>query len=151
MDMVDITSIQKVKIEPGDALVIRLEYPISVETAERFKHEVQKALGMDVPVLVLDSGTELEVMRVTPKVEQTPEAYITACGEAYKVASDAGYQNWNERYRSALERRGLTLTTEPQVSDDPRCPGGLPYLAPHAYAAAAYAWPDGSAIVWKPA
>ena len=143
---IDIESIKKVKLEEGDVLILRTPFSVSVEAAERMKAQLI-GLGITSPVVVLDSGTSLEVLSAR-RMEQTPEAYLLATDEAEKVALHRdGY--WNERYRSALDRRGLTLSTAPTDSSDPRYPNGTPNVAPWPVEDEPDPWAQGSVVVWK--
>lgn len=145
--MVDIESIKKVKLEEGDVLIVRTPFPVSVEAAERMKAQLIEELGITSPVVVLDSDTSFEVLSAK-RIEQTPEAYLLATEEAEKVALHRdGY--WNERYRSALDRRGLMLSTALNDSADPRYPNGTPNVAPWPVEDEPDPWAQGSVVVWK--
>lgn len=77
------------------------------------------------------------------------EEYRRLLDECCKVAGPGDWF-WNERFVSALERRGLALVTERPVGDDDESyPSGAPYQSPHPYMVGPHAWPIGSLVVWK--
>lgn len=62
-DLPEITEVQRLRLEPGDALVVRLEREPDMDEAARIKARVRATLGRDtVPVLVLGPGASLEVV-----------------------------------------------------------------------------------------
>ena len=62
-DLPEITEVQRLRLEPGDALVVRLESEPSMQSADAIKNRVRAVLDLDtVPVLVLGPGVSLEVV-----------------------------------------------------------------------------------------
>ena len=81
---------------------------------------------------------------------RTPTEYLRLIDECHSVAG-IGDCYWNERYLSALDRRGLTLATSRHPNDhDEWYPGNFPMQSPHPYPQGLYAWEIGSLVVWKP-
>lgn len=58
-DEFEITEVQRLRIEPGDKIVIRCQDRISSEAAMKL-HEILKRAFPDHEVLILDSGATLE-------------------------------------------------------------------------------------------
>ena len=79
-----------------------------------------------------------------------PAEYERLLDECGKVAG-RGDWFWNERFVSALARRGLTLATARHPHDrDEWYPSGYPMQSPHPYPQGPDAWQIGSLVVWKP-
>jgi hypothetical protein len=75
--------------------------------------------------------------------------YKTRLNECCGVAGKGG-RYWNERFRSALEKRGLTLATARHPNDkDEWYPDGQPYYAPACFLEFPEAWPDNAIVVWR--
>lgn len=56
--------LQKLALQPGDVLVLKLDGRIDSATCEQIKQRLSAIVGSDVPVLVLDEGVTPEVMKV---------------------------------------------------------------------------------------
>lgn len=81
--------------------------------------------------------------------DRTPEAYSKALDEACKIAGSGGWY-WNERFVSALGRRGLTLAEKRHPLDrDEWYPSGHPMESPEPYPNTPMAWPEGALVVWR--
>jgi hypothetical protein len=62
-ELPEITEIRRVRIEPGDSVVVRTQARIDMATAARIKELASAALGIDAGrVLVLSEGTAIEVV-----------------------------------------------------------------------------------------
>jgi hypothetical protein len=82
--------------------------------------------------------------------DRLPTEYERLLEETIKVAGD-GDCYWNERFVSALQRRGLTLATVRHPHDHADWyPAGHPMQAPHPFSGGSYAWPAGALVVWQP-
>lgn len=82
--------------------------------------------------------------------DRLPAEYERLLDEAVKVAG-GGDCYWNERFVSALQRRGLTLATVRHPRDRAEWyPAGHPMQAPHPFTTGAYAWPASALVVWRP-
>jgi hypothetical protein len=55
-------TIRRLRLEPGDTLVICIPQPITADQAEAIKRHIDSALP-GVPVLVFDTGISLAVVR----------------------------------------------------------------------------------------
>ena len=78
------------------------------------------------------------------------EEYYSLLDECCKVAGQ-GDCYWNERFLSALERRGLTLAVARHPNDrDEWYPYNRPLIAPSPYGIHPHAWPINSMVVWQP-
>ena len=77
--------------------------------------------------------------------------YVKLVDECCRVAG-IGDCYWNERFSSALLRRGLMLAAvRPSCDRDEFYPHGGPMVAPMPYGIGGQdAWPEGSVIVWIP-
>lgn len=74
--------------------------------------------------------------------------YERLSGECCRVAGPGGFY-WNERFVSALNRRGLSLTTiKPAEDQTAGYPHEMPMQAPLAYHEGPDGWPVGSMMVW---
>jgi hypothetical protein len=64
----EITEVQRLRLEPGDRLVIRCESRLDMATGQRIKEHARAALklGDDFPVMVLGDGIDVDVVSVTP-------------------------------------------------------------------------------------
>lgn len=55
------------RVQPGDAIAVTVAVPISLEAAERFKVAWRKVVSgtalEHVPVILLDGGTQVSIMR----------------------------------------------------------------------------------------
>jgi hypothetical protein len=61
-ELPEITEVQRLRLEPGDALVIRLEREPSMAEADAIKERIRVVLGRDdLPVLVFGPGASIEV------------------------------------------------------------------------------------------
>ena len=60
----EITDVQRLRLNPGDSLVIRLPGPVSAQQAALAIERVRAVLGLDesVPVLVLPAEGGVEVL-----------------------------------------------------------------------------------------
>lgn len=82
--------------------------------------------------------------------ERSPSDYSRLLDECCRAAGPGDW-HWNERFVSALDRRGLTLATARNPGDkDEWYPGKHPMQSPHPYGEGPCAWPVGSLVVWKP-
>ena len=80
---------------------------------------------------------------------RTPSQYTARLDEACKVAGNGGWF-WNERFISALQRRGLMLATQRHPRDrDEWYPANHPMRAPVSFEGP-LRWPDESLVVWAP-
>ena len=62
-DLPEITEVQRLRLEPGDALVIRLDREPSMQDAHDAQGRVRAVLGRgDIPVLVLGPSATVEVV-----------------------------------------------------------------------------------------
>lgn len=55
--------VQVLRLRPGDALVITFPGLLTMAERARIRERAHEALGPDVPVLILDRGPELAVVR----------------------------------------------------------------------------------------
>lgn len=64
MDIPEITEVQRMRLEPGDKLIVRIEARVDMATADVIKKHIRGVLGLaeDFPVLVLDRGANVEVV-----------------------------------------------------------------------------------------
>lgn len=77
-----------------------------------------------------------------------PSDYTRLVDECCRVAGPGDYY-WNERFTSALNRRGLTLAESRHPQDrDEWYPNGYPMQSPHPYPGSPDAWPIGALVVW---
>ena len=60
-DLIEIKDIQRVKLEPGDVLVVRYERPMSIEMAQRIKDRIRRVFPNN-DVLVFDRNPTLSVI-----------------------------------------------------------------------------------------
>lgn len=82
--------------------------------------------------------------------ERTAETYHRAILECHLVAG-LGDTYWNDRFRSALKARGLTLALPPpRILSYSMYPEGYPYTAPLPSPGSINPWLSGSLIVWSP-
>lgn len=88
---------------------------------------------------------------VEPKEKiKLPAEYDRLLAESCRVAGPADWY-WNERFVSALDRRGLVLVTiRPPHDRDEWYPEGQPVQSPEPYSQGPDAWPIGALVVWKP-
>lgn len=84
------------------------------------------------------------------QVVRLPAEYERLLDEACRVAAGGDWY-WNERFVSALGRRGLTLATARHPHDrNEWYPNGQPMQAPSPFHIGPDAWPVGALVVWKP-
>jgi hypothetical protein len=78
-----------------------------------------------------------------------PAEYRARLNEAIAVAQGGPEIFFNERFISALEKRGMlvAMRKHPKTADD-WFPEGGPLLAPKAREGA-FAWPEGAVVVWS--
>lgn len=64
MSLPEISDVQRLRLEPGDSLVIRCPERLDMATAAEVKERVRAILRLadDVPVLVLPEGLGVEVL-----------------------------------------------------------------------------------------
>ncbi len=74
-------------------------------------------------------------------------AYRLAVGAAHSEAGK-GDEDWNWRYRHALEKRELTLVSSQEAPHGEHYPEGRALIAPGSFAGAA-GWTLRSYVVWK--
>jgi len=96
MSLPEITDVQRYRLQPGDALVLRVAGRISPVQAERVKEQVRAGLGIlgeDVPVLVLDESASLSVASSAGIASTGPpaacEGRVTAGGPVLTPADPA--------------------------------------------------------------
>lgn len=61
--MLDIESVAKLELHPGDTLVIKGYNPISAEQLDAFKQALSKHVGFPVLLAFFELGTEVSVVR----------------------------------------------------------------------------------------
>jgi hypothetical protein len=78
----EVTDVQRLRLLPGDALVVRVRYRVSQPEAELIKAQVRSALGLDeaTRVLVLPDAMSLDV--VVPDEPSDEERIRDAMAEA---------------------------------------------------------------------
>ena len=62
-DSIDVFSIAKLDLAPGDIVVVRTLHPITRETAEVIRDRMRAVIGKEQGVLILDGGLELAVLK----------------------------------------------------------------------------------------
>ena len=63
-----IEEIGRVNFKKGDSLIVKCKYPLSKHMEQVFKHEFEEFikeldLSFDVPVLIIDEGIKLEILK----------------------------------------------------------------------------------------
>jgi hypothetical protein len=66
----EITDLQRVNLQPGDLLAVRLKGRVTAQQAAAVTAIVRGWAGGDVPVLVLDDGASLEVVAASGDVRE---------------------------------------------------------------------------------
>ena len=59
-------------LKPGDKLIFRVNRPIDPQEAARLREHVAQQLGPDVGFLIIDTSTELYVVRAKPAHSEVP-------------------------------------------------------------------------------
>lgn len=57
------TEIAKLKLEPGDVLVLKMKHHLKYDHARTIRRHLESYLGFQVKILVLDGGTDLTVVK----------------------------------------------------------------------------------------
>lgn len=71
--------VKRLRLQPGDAIVVKVNRMISKADAERVRHLVTEVLGNDLlyPVVVIDDGADLLVLD-----------HVTAAGMSVEKSTD---------------------------------------------------------------
>ena len=72
MKLPEITDLQRVNLQPGDRLVVRLRGRATAQLAETLRAIVRDWAGEGVPVLILDDSASLEVVAA----DDTPQEIV---------------------------------------------------------------------------
>lgn len=59
---VEIGSIARLKVEPGDVLVIRTPDRLTYEQGANYEKWLKARIGENVPIIILDNATELQLL-----------------------------------------------------------------------------------------
>jgi hypothetical protein len=59
---VEVPTIERLRLEPGDILVLTYQQRITAETAVRIEEQLKDRFGAEIPVCVIDSGGRLQVV-----------------------------------------------------------------------------------------
>lgn len=62
MELPEIAEVQRWRVEPGDRIVVLVDYELDVSTGEELGRQVKRILGVECPVLVLPRGVRLKVV-----------------------------------------------------------------------------------------
>ena len=63
---VKIEEIRRIKLGPGDTLVLKSQRALSRQDLEYIYAEISRVFGKEAPVLILDPAFSLEVVEVVP-------------------------------------------------------------------------------------
>ena len=61
--LIKIEDLQRIDVRPGDRFVLRMDGPISMDLAQQLKKNWALFWGKEVPILIMEKGTELFVIR----------------------------------------------------------------------------------------
>lgn len=59
--MIELEEVRRLRVEPGDALVVKMAHPVSREVHKRIRNQFEQT-HPGVTILILEPGIDLEVL-----------------------------------------------------------------------------------------